>query len=165
MAESVRPLEYSKRPYRPCVGIMLINDKGHIFGGQRIDNRAEAWQMPQGGIDAGEDVEAACFREMREEIGTDKADILSIHPQWLKYDIPLPLADRLWGGSYRGQSQKWVALRYTGRDRDINIATEEPEFFSWQWMSPADLIQLAVPFKRPVYEDIMAQFAQYIKAG
>jgi putative (di)nucleoside polyphosphate hydrolase len=165
MAESVRPLEYSKRPYRPCVGIMLINDNGHIFGGQRIDNRAEAWQMPQGGIDAGEDVETACFREMREEIGTDKADILSIHPEWLNYDIPLPLADRLWGGSYRGQSQKWVALRYTGQDSEINIATEEPEFFSWQWMSPADLIQLAVPFKRPVYEDIMTQFAQYIKAG
>ena len=165
MAESVRPLEYSKRPYRPCVGIMLINDNGHIFGGQRIDNRAEAWQMPQGGIDAGEDVETACFREMREEIGTDKADILSIHPEWLNYDIPLPLADRLWGGSYRGQSQKWVALRYTGQDSDINIATEKPEFFSWQWMSPADLIQLAVPFKRPVYEDIMTQFAQYIKAG
>ena len=165
MAESVRPLEYSKRPYRPCVGIMLINDNGHIFGGQRIDNRAEAWQMPQGGIDAGEDVETACFREMREEIGTDKADILSIHPEWLNYDIPLPLADRLWGGSYRGQSQKWVALRYTGQDSDINIATEEPEFFSWQWMSPADLIQLAVPFKRPVYENIMTQFAQYIKAG
>ena len=165
MAESVRPLEYSKRPYRPCVGIMLINDNGHIFGGQRIDNRAEAWQMPQGGIDAGEDVETACFREMREEIGTDKADILSIHPEWLNYDIPLPLADRLWGGSYRGQSQKWVAFRYTGQDSDINIATEEPEFFSWQWMSPADLIQLAVPFKRPVYEDIMTQFAQYIKAG
>ena len=165
MAESVRPLEYSKRPYRPCVGIMLINDNGHIFGGQRIDNRAEAWQMPQGGIDAGEDVETACFREMREEIGTDKADILSIHPEWLNYDIPLPLADRLWGGSYRGQSQKWVALRYTGQDSDINIATEQPEFFSWQWMSPADLIQLAVPFKQPVYEDIMTQFAQYIKAG
>ena len=165
MAESVRPLEYSKRPYRPCVGIMLINDNGHIFGGQRIDNRAEAWQMPQGGIDTGEDVETACFREMREEIGTDKADILSIHPEWLNYDIPLPLADRLWGGSYRGQSQKWVALRYTGQDSDINIATEEPEFFSWQWMSPADLIQLAVPFKRPVYEDIMTQFAQYINAG
>ena len=165
MAESVRPLEYSKRPYRPCVGIMLINDNGYIFGGQRIDNRAEAWQMPQGGIDAGEDVKTACFREMCEEIGTDKADILSIHPEWLNYDIPLPLADRLWGGSYRGQSQKWVALRYTGQDSDINIATEEPEFFSWQWMSPADLIQLAVPFKRPVYEDIMTQFARYIKAG
>ena len=165
MAESVRPLEYSKRPYRPCVGIMLINDNGHIFGGQRIDNGAEAWQMPQGGIDAGEDVETACFREMREEIGTDKADILSIHPEWLNYDIPLPLADRLWGGCYRGQSQKWVALRYTGKDSDINIATEEPEFFSWQWMSPADLIQLAVPFKRPVYEDIMSQFAEYIKAS
>ena len=158
-------IPFEDRPYRACVGILLFNQDNHVFVAQRIDQRVEAWQMPQGGIDAGEDVETACFREMREEIGTDKADILSIHPEWLNYDIPLPLADRLWGGSYRGQSQKWVALRYTGQNSDINIATEEPEFFSWQWMSPADLIQLAVPFKRPVYEDIMTQFAQYIKAG
>ena len=162
MADARHPLKYSERPYRPCVGIMLINQEGHIFGGQRIDNRAEAWQMPQGGIDEGEDVETACFREMREEIGTDKADILSIHPDWLNYDIPLPLADRLWGGSYRGQSQKWVALRYTGTDSDITIETEEPEFFNWRWMTPDELIKLAVPFKRPVYEDIMASFAEHL---
>ena len=98
MANALHPLKYSERPYRPCVGIMLINQHGHVFSGQRIDNRAEAWQMPQGGIDEGEDVQTACFREMREEIGTDKAEILSLHPDWLNYDIPLPLADRLWGG-------------------------------------------------------------------
>lgn len=149
---------YQDRPYRPCVGIMLINQQGDIFGGQRLDNRAEAWQMPQGGIDEGEDVETACFREMREEIGTNKADILRLHPDWLNYDIPRPLADNLWSGAYRGQTQKWVALRFTGEDTDINIQTEDPEFISWQWLSPDELIQRAVPFKRDVYTNIMAEF-------
>lgn len=151
-------IRYQDRPYRPCVGIMLINQQGDIFGGQRLDNRAEAWQMPQGGIDEGEDVETACFREMREEIGTNKADILRLHPDWLNYDIPRPLADNLWSGAYRGQSQKWVALRFTGEDTDINIQTEDPEFISWQWLSPDELIQRAVPFKRDVYTNIMAEF-------
>ena len=151
-------IRYQDRPYRPCVGIMLINQQGDIFGGQRLDNRAEAWQMPQGGIDEGEDVETACFREMREEIGTNKADVLRLHPDWLNYDIPRPLADNLWSGAYRGQTQKWVALRFTGEDTDINIQTEEPEFISWQWLSPDELIQRAVPFKRDVYTNIMAEF-------
>lgn len=151
-------IRYHDRPYRPCVGIMLINQQGDIFGGQRLDNRAEAWQMPQGGIDEGEDVETACFREMREEIGTNKADILRLHPDWLNYDIPRPLADHLWSGAFRGQTQKWVALRFTGEDTDINIQTEEPEFVSWQWLSPDELIQRAVPFKQEVYTNIMAEF-------
>ncbi len=151
-------IRYQDRPYRPCVGIMLINQQGDIFGGQRLDNRAEAWQMPQGGIDEGEDVETACFREMREEIGTNKADILRLHPDWLNYDIPRPLADNLWSGAYRGQTQKWVALRFTGEDTDINIQTEDPEFISWQWLSPDELIERAVPFKRDVYTNIMAEF-------
>ena len=151
-------IRYQDRPYRPCVGIMLINQQGDIFGGQRLDNRAEAWQMPQGGIDEGEDVETACFREMREEIGTNKADILRLHPDWLNYDIPRPLADNLWSGAYRGQTQKWVALRFTGEDTDINIQTEDPEFISWQWLSPDELIQRAVPFKRDVYTNIMDEF-------
>ena len=151
-------IRYQDRPYRPCVGIMLINQQGDIFGGQRLDNRAEAWQMPQGGIDEGEDVETACFREMREEIGTNKADILRLHPDWLNYDIPRPLADNLWSGAYRGQTQKWVALRFTGEDTDINIQTKDPEFISWQWLSPDELIQRAVPFKRDVYTNLMAEF-------
>lgn len=157
-------IRYQDRPYRPCVGIMLINQQGGIFGGQRLDNRAEAWQMPQGGIDEGEDVEAACFREMREEIGTNKADILRLHPDWLNYDIPRPLADNLWSGAYRGQTQKWVALRFTGEDTDINIQTEEPEFISWQWLSPDELIQRAVPFKRDVYTNIMAEFKDLLNS-
>ena len=157
-------IRYQDRPYRPCVGIMLINQQGDIFGGQRLDNRAEAWQMPQGGIDEGEDVETACFREMREEIGTNKADILRLHPDWLNYDIPRPLADNLWSGAYRGQTQKWVALRFTGEDTDINIQTEDPEFISWQWLSPDELIQRAVPFKRDVYTNIMAEFKDLLSS-
>ena len=98
-------LEYQRRPYRPCVGITLINSNSQIFAGQRIDNHLEAWQMPQGGIDEGEDVKTACFREMKEEIGTDKASIMAIHPEWLNYDIPEILANKLWDQKYRGQTQ------------------------------------------------------------
>ncbi len=151
--------DWAGRPYRPCVGIMLINEQNQIFAGRRIDTKLEAWQMPQGGIDPGEDVTTACFREMREEIGTDKARLLAEHPDWLKYDIPLPLADQLWGGQFRGQAQKWVALRFTGQDGDINIATEEPEFCEWCWMDPGRLPQLAVPFKRPVYDSVLTEFS------
>ena len=158
----IKPINYENRPYRACVGIMLINAKGQIFSGQRIDNRAEAWQMPQGGIDEGEDIETACFREMQEEIGTNKAEILRIHPDWLNYDIPEELANRLWSGAYRGQTQKWVALRFTGSDSDINIETEEPEFISWQWLSPEQLVQRAVPFKQGVYENLMHTFKDEI---
>ena len=99
-------VEYIKRPYRPCVGILLINSENKLFVGQRIDNHLEAWQMPQGGIDDGEDVETACFREMKEEIGTNNATILAIHPEWLNYDIPEGLENKLWHRKYRGQTQR-----------------------------------------------------------
>ena len=154
--------QYSERPYRPCVGICLLNDEGMIFAGKRLDNRAEAWQMPQGGIDEGEDAITACFREMEEEIGTNNAELLEEYPDWLDYDIPEPLANKLWNGTYRGQSQKWMLLRYKGRNDEINIATDIPEFEAWQWMAPADLITLAVPFKKDVYRDLMAQFASHL---
>ena len=146
---------YHERPYRPCVGIMLINKDNKVFAGQRIDNRAEAWQMPQGGIDEGEDVETACFREMEEEIGTRNARIIAIHSDWLDYDIPEGLSDRLWDGQYRGQTQKWVALRFEGEDSDINIATGEPEFCQWRWVDPGQLSSLAVPFKLQVYDAVL----------
>ena len=155
-------LDYADRPYRPCVGICLVNDEGLIFAGRRIDNRAEAWQMPQGGIDEGEDVMTACFREMGEEIGTDKAEYITEHSEWLNYDIPQALADKLWRGTFRGQAQKWVLLRYKGNDEDINIQTAEPEFEAWQWMSPEQLIEAAVPFKKDVYKTIMASFASHL---
>ena len=154
---------YQQRPYRPCVGIFLLNNDGLVFAGRRIDSRAEAWQMPQGGIDAGESPLQACMREMREEIGTNAAELVSQHDDWLYYDIPLPLADRLWQGRYKGQKQKWMALRFTGDDSDINIATEEPEFCEWKWLSPHDLVDLAVPFKRDVYQNVLAAFAPYLK--
>jgi putative (di)nucleoside polyphosphate hydrolase len=154
---------YEQRPYRPCVGIFLLNNDGLVFAGRRIDSRAEAWQMPQGGIDAGESPLQACMREMREEIGTNTAELVSQHDDWLYYDIPLPLADRLWQGRYKGQKQKWMALRFTGDDSDINIATEEPEFCEWKWLSPHDLVDLAVPFKRDVYQNLLAAFAPYLK--
>ena len=154
---------YEQRPYRPCVGIFLLNNDGLVFAGRRIDSRAKAWQMPQGGIDAGESPLQACMREMREEIGTNTAELVSQHDDWLYYDIPLPLADRLWEGRYKGQKQKWMALRFTGDDSDINIAPEEPEFCEWKWLSPHDLVDLAVPFKRDVYQNVLAAFAPYLK--
>ena len=154
---------YLERPYRPCVGICLVNDDGLIFAGKRIDNRSEAWQMPQGGIDEGEDAITACFREMAEEIGTDNAELLAEYPDWLDYDIPEPLANKLWGGTYRGQSQKWMLLRYKGTDGDINIETEIPEFESWQWMAPEQLVKLAVPFKQDVYNALMAEFSHLLQ--
>jgi len=153
---------YESRPYRPCVGIMLVNDGGKVFVGKRIDNTSEAWQMPQGGIDEGENVITACMREMGEETGTQKAELISEHPDWLNYDIPQDLSDRLWEGKYRGQKQKWMLLRFTGSDADINIQTEEPEFIEWRWASPDQLVDLAVPFKQDVYERVLAVFKPLI---
>ena len=150
-------LPYDQRPYRPCVGIVLVNNEGQIFVGQRIDNSVEAWQMPQGGIDDGESPLEAGFREMGEEIGTRSASFLTEHADWLNYDIPVDLANRLWHGRYRGQTQKWLAFRFTGQDDDINIDTAEPEFRSWRWASPEDLPDMAVPFKRDVYRTVLAE--------
>ena len=155
-------LPLNERPYRPCVGIMLFNNEGEVFVGKRIDNVTEAWQMPQGGIDKGEDVITACMRELGEETGTQKAELVAEHPDWLNYDIPPPLSDRLWQGTYRGQKQKWMLLRFTGTDADINIETEEPEFIEWRWASPDQLIALAVPFKRDVYERVLSVFSPLI---
>ena len=153
---------YDKRPYRPCVGIFLINDMKQIFGGRRIDSPTEAWQMPQGGIDPGETAIDACMREMDEEIGTSSAEFLREHDKWLCYDIPPPLANRLWHGKYKGQKQKWIALRFTGCDNDINIKTKIPEFCDWRWLTPTELVTLAVPFKRDVYVDVLNAFKPLI---
>ena len=152
-------LDYNDRPYRPCVGIVLINKDNNVFVGQRIDNTVEAWQMPQGGIDDGETPLDAGFREMLEEIGTNNAEMLAEHADWLDYDIPIVLADRLWQGQFRGQTQKWIAFRYLGDDADINIQTQEPEFRRWKWAEPEALPNLAVPFKRDVYQNILEEFS------
>jgi putative (di)nucleoside polyphosphate hydrolase len=146
-------------PYRPCVGIMLLNGRGQAFVARRIDMPSEAWQMPQGGIDEGETPRQAVMRELREEVGTDKAEIIAESDHWLNYELPPELIGKLWGGRYRGQTQKWFALRFTGTDDDVNIATEIPEFLDWKWADLDRLSSLIVPFKRKLYEQIVAEFA------
>jgi putative (di)nucleoside polyphosphate hydrolase len=145
--------------YRPCVGIMLLNPANLVFVARRIDMSEEAWQMPQGGIDGGEAPREAALRELKEEIGTDKAAILAESRDWLRYDLPPALIGKAWGGRYRGQRQKWFAMRFTGRDSDIDLATDHPEFSAWKWVAPASLPQFIVPFKRQLYMDVLAEFA------
>jgi len=146
-------------PYRPCVGLMLINSKKRVFAAKRIDQIAEAWQMPQGGIDEGEDPHTAAMRELEEEIGTNKAEIIAESREWLTYDLPEDLVGKLWGGRYRGQKQKWFALNFTGSDRDINIETKHPEFSEWKWVEAHELPGLIVPFKKKLYEEIVEEFS------
>lgn len=149
--------------YRRSVGIMLLNRQGEVFVGRRIDmpTPLPAWQMPQGGIDRGETPSQAAVRELKEEIGTDKAEILGESRAWLKYELPAELACQVFGGRYCGQKQKWFAMRFTGKDSDINLATAHPEFDQWQWVSPHRLPELIVPFKRQLYLDILAEFREY----
>lgn len=153
---------YSHLPYRPCVGMMLLNPQKQVFVARRIDTSAEAWQMPQGGIDAGEDPKAAAFRELSEEIGTRNATVLGESRAWLSYDLPESLVPRVWGGKYRGQTQKWFCLRFDGGDGDINLATEKPEFHSWQWIAPKRLPDLIVPFKRSLYAHVLEEFHEFL---
>jgi len=153
----VKPL--GERPYRPGVGIMLLNPASEVFVGQRIDNPADAWQMPQGGIDSGEDPLTAAWREMKEEVGTDDAELVAESRDWLHYDLPAELADRIWKGRFRGQRQKWFAFRFLGSDRDIRIDTRHPEFRAWKWAALAELPRLIVPFKRKLYADLLVEFA------
>ena len=156
---------YAHLPYRAGVGVALFDAKGHVFVGQRLDTPG-AWQMPQGGIDAGEDVETAFFRELREETGTDKADILRVHPDILRYDLPPHLLGRLWNGQYRGQDQTWIAARFTGSDADIDIAAHDPpEFGQWQWVPLQDSLKLIVPFKREIYARVITAFGDLALTG
>ena len=148
--------------YRRNVGIMLIDGARRIFVARRIDT-PDAWQMPQGGVDEGEAPETAALRELEEEIGTRRAVILAESAGWLRYDLPEDLWGKLWGGRYRGQVQKWFAARFTGRDEDIDLATEHPEFDAWKWVEPAEIVGLIVPFKRPVYEAVLAEFAHLLR--
>ena len=148
--------------YRPAVGIMLLNRWGEVFVARRIDMlTVPAWQMPQGGIDAGETPRQAAFRELKEEIGTGKAEFVAESRGWLQYDLPVELSGRRWGGRYRGQRQKWFLLRFTGCDSDINLTTAHPEFDAWQWVPPSRLPELIVLFKRQLYIDILAEFREY----
>ncbi|MDB5491138.1 MAG: Adenosine (5)-pentaphospho-(5)-adenosine pyrophosphohydrolase [Micavibrio sp.] len=145
-------------PYRRGVGIALFNDKHQVFVGERIDSPG-AWQMPQGGIDDGEDLETAFYREMQEEIGTDKATIIKVMDKPLLYDLPPELQQKLWGGIFRGQEQTWIAARFTGGDADIKLDAHEPqEFQRWQWVDLDKVVDLIVPFKREIYTRIAQDF-------
>lgn len=157
---------YDARPYREGVGVALLNRDDLVFVGQRIDQTAEAWQMPQGGIDPGEDPLKAALREMEEEIGVGStlAEVIAESRGWLSYDLPPDLADKVWGGRYRGQRQKWYLARFLGQDSDINIATAHPEFKEWRWQPFHSLPDMIVPFKRPIYEMIVAEFTDKVRS-
>lgn len=146
--------------YRPCVGLVIVNCRGQVFAGQRIDT-VGAWQMPQGGIDAGETAEAAALRELMEEtsIRLELVEVLARTPDWVRYDFPRDVSGKVWKGRYRGQKQIWFLLQFTGQDRDIDLATEHPEFSEWCWMSPAQVSQKIVEFKRSVYIKVLEGFA------
>jgi putative (di)nucleoside polyphosphate hydrolase len=151
-------------PYRPAAGIMLVNRDGKVFVGQRMDSTLEAWQMPQGGIDPGEDALTAALRELGEETGiaADKVELVATAEEELLYDLPDDLIGKLWGGRYRGQRQTWFMFRFTGEDSDVDIATEHQEFRAWRWADPADLPAMIVPFKRALYQAVLAAFAAHL---
>jgi len=151
-------------PYRPCAGVMLLNRHGQVFVGQRLDSVVEAWQMPQGGIDPGEDPIEAAWRELWEETGVQRelAELVAAAPDELFYDLPEDLAARIWKGKWRGQRQRWFLFRFLGEDGDVNIETAEPEFRAWRWAEPKDLPDLIVPFKRELYKELLTVFGQHL---
>lgn len=153
-------------PYRPCVGVMLVNENGQVFVGKRIDNKeGDAWQMPQGGVDDGEELRPAALRELAEETGV-REDLVTIIAQTrdeLLYDLPDALIGKLWGGKYRGQRQTWFLVRFGGGDGDIRLdAHQPPEFCEWKWVAPDALPDLIVPFKKRVYRAVLDEFRELI---
>lgn len=154
-------------PYRPCAGFMLINAERHVFVGQRIDPRAHGfWQMPQGGIDPGENPRTAALRELEEEtgIGAELVDVIAPASQPMRYDLPPDLLGKVWKGRYRGQEQHWFLGRFTGSDSDIDLNAHDPaEFNEYRWIEPAQLPELIVPFKRDVYTALVAEFIDLIE--
>ena len=147
--------------YRRCVGMMILNDKNEILVGRRLDHPSGYWQMPQGGIDQNEIPKEAVWREMMEEIGTNNAKIIKISNQWLNYEIPKETLTKLpWGKKYIGQKQKWFLFRFQGEEKDINVATDNPEFSHWKWVSQDLLIENVVPFKKKVYVKVLEEFSK-----
>jgi len=146
--------------YRKCVGMMILDSNNAILVGRRLDHPSGYWQMPQGGIDDNEDPEEAVWREMMEEIGTNNAELFHVSNQWVNYDIPQETLDNLpWGKIFNGQTQKWFIFKFTGKDEDINVQTQNPEFSEWKWMNANDLVDNAVPFKQKVYKTILDEFS------
>jgi putative (di)nucleoside polyphosphate hydrolase len=151
------PLPFELRPWRLGVGIVLLNARGEAFVGHRADTPGPAWQFPQGGIDDGETPRIAALREMKEEVGTDNAEYLAETADWIAYDLPQDLADRVWRGRYRGQKQKWFAFRFLGTDSDIRLDAHVREFDDWRWMKLAEVPATIVAFKRPLYDQVVAE--------
>jgi putative (di)nucleoside polyphosphate hydrolase len=158
-------------PYRPCVGLMVLNREGLVFIGRRTDgpehvDATHVWQMPQGGIDEGEEPYPAALRELHEETSIRSVQKLGEIDEWLSYDLPSRVAKDAWNGKYRGQKQKWFALRFTGKDDEINVhepggGAHEPEFHEWRWEPIKNLPGLIIPFKRPVYERVVREFSRF----
>jgi putative (di)nucleoside polyphosphate hydrolase len=158
------PEQVARLPYRPCVGIMLVNRAGRVFVGQRRDNHQDAWQMPQGGIDEGEEIIPAALRELHEETGVTP-DLVQVAAQTaapIPYDLPVDIVPRFWGGRFRGQAQTWVLMRFLGTDDQVDIATVHPEFSSWKWVDPKELVPGIVPFKRDVYRRVLDELGPLI---
>lgn len=151
-------------PYRPAAAIMLLNSENKVFVAQRLDNALDAWQMPQGGLDPGEDPEAGALRELEEETGirAELVEIVAKAPAELLYDLPLELQGKIWGGKYRGQAQHWFLARFLGRDEDIDLETAHPEFRAWKWAESRELVDLIVPFKRKLYAEVVTAFAEHL---
>lgn len=147
--------------YRSGVGIVVINPSKKIFVGKRIDNNSDAWQMPQGGIDSGEDEDKAMLRELQEETGIKDIKVLSKTSDYLYYNLPYKLQRRFWGGKFLGQRQRWYLVEFTGDDKSINVATETPEFSEWKWLSREEVINSIVSFKRDLYCQVLNEFKDF----
>ena len=155
----------SDLPYRTCAGAVLFNKFGQVFVGQRLDTYQQAWQLPQGGIDDGEDPATAAVRELEEEIGTGNVEIIGEVEDWLSYDLPPELMGKVWQGRYRGQTQKWFALRFLGDDSEIDpAAVEHPEFSAWKWVDLEEIPEIAVSFKKSIYQTLVSEFTRFAKA-
>jgi putative (di)nucleoside polyphosphate hydrolase len=156
-------IDAGELPFRQGVGMMIIDKNNRVFVGKRVDSKTNGWQMPQGGIDLGETPSSAALREMEEEIGSNKGEIIAESKNWYSYRVPTFLIPRLWNGKYCGQRQKWFLIRFTGEDSDINISTENPEFDQWKWLDFDQLLVDIIPFKFKLYEQVVDEFKSLLK--